>query len=170
MSQNNTVCDFVMILYGFIIMLRVSPINHVVSPLCVIMLCDFIIMLYGFVNMFKGPTIEACIWYFGIRDIGLFVRDTGIFVCFFILGYGILRNFGIWDIGIYFGIRVKLILGYWIFWMVYFGICDIAYPLTKPHYNIMRLHHYIRITRPYNKYSLKLRNFQFLRLKKYHNI
>ena len=28
---------------------------------------------------------------------------------FFILGYGILRNSGIWDIGIYFGIRVKLI-------------------------------------------------------------
>ena len=52
---------------------------------------------------------------------------------FFILGYGIFRNFGIWDIGIYFGIRVKLILGYGIFWTVYFGIWDIAYPLTKPH-------------------------------------
>ena len=47
---------------------------------------------------------------------------------FFILGYGIFRNFGIWDIGIYFGIRVKLILGYGIFWTVYFGIWDIAYP------------------------------------------
>ena len=47
---------------------------------------------------------------------------------FFILGYGIFRNFGIWDIGIYFGIRVKLILGYGIYWMVYFGIWDIAYP------------------------------------------
>ena len=47
---------------------------------------------------------------------------------FFILGYGILRNFGIWDIGNNFGIRVKLILGYGIFWTVYFGIWDIAYP------------------------------------------
>ena len=70
---------------------------------------------------------ETCIGYFGIRDIGLFLRDTGIFV-FFILGYGIFRNFGIWDIGIYFGIRVKLILGYGIYWTVYFGIWDIAYP------------------------------------------
>ena len=33
--------------------------------------------------------IEACIGYFGIRDIGLFLRDTGIFVFFY---------FGIWDI------------------------------------------------------------------------
>ena len=35
----------------------------------------------------------------------IFSRDTGIFE-FFILGYGngIFRNFGIWDIGIYFGI------------------------------------------------------------------
>ena len=41
---------------------------------------------------------------------------------------GIFRNFGIWDIGIYFGIRVKLILGYGIFWTVYFGIWYIAYP------------------------------------------
>ena len=71
--------------------------------------------------------MEACIGYFGIRDTGLFLRDTGIFV-FFILGYGIFRNFGIWDIGIYFGIRVKLILGYGIYWTVYFGIWDIAYP------------------------------------------
>ena len=47
---------------------------------------------------------------------------------FFILGYGIFRNFGIWDIGIYFGIQVKLILGYGIYWTVYFGIWDIAYP------------------------------------------
>ena len=46
----------------------------------------------------------------------------------FILGYGIFMNFGIWDIGIYFGIRVKLILGYGIFWIIYFGIRDIAYP------------------------------------------
>ena len=68
---------------------------------------------------------EACIGYFGIRDIGLFfffffffffLRDTGIFVFFLFLGYGIFRNFGIWDIGIYFGIRVKLILGYGLFW------------------------------------------------------
>ena len=55
-----------------------------------------------------------------------FLRHTGIFV-FFILGYGIFRNFGIRAIGIYFGIRVKLILGYGIYWTVYFGIWDIAY-------------------------------------------
>ena len=73
---------------------------------------------------------EACIGHFGIRDIGLFLRDTGIFVLF-ILGYGIFRNFGIWDIGIYFGIRVYLILGYGIFWTVYFGIWDIAYTLNQ---------------------------------------
>ena len=48
---------------------------------------------------------------------------------FFILGFW---NFGIWDIGIYFGIRVKLILGYGIFWTVYFGIWDIAYPPPPP--------------------------------------
>ena len=49
-----------------------------------------------------------------------------------ILGYGIWDidtiYFGIWDIGIYFGIQIKLILGYGIFWTVYFGIWDIAYP------------------------------------------
>ena len=47
-------------------------------------------------------------------------------------------NFGIWDIGIYFGIRVKLILGYGIFWTVYFWdiIWDTAYPLTKPLYSL----------------------------------
>ena len=49
--------------------------------------------------------------------------------------------FGIWDIqefwdmgmdiGNYFGIQVKLILGYGIFWTVYFGI--LPTPLTKPH-------------------------------------
>ena len=33
-----------------------------------------------------------------------------VFFFFFFL-YGIFRNFGIWDIGIYFGIQVKLILG-----------------------------------------------------------
>ena len=68
------------------------------------------------------------------------LRDTGTFVFvffFFISGYGIFRNFGIWDIGIYFGIRVKLILGYGIFWTVYFGIWDIAYPpMTKPHHSL----------------------------------
>ena len=47
---------------------------------------------------------------------------------FFILEYGIFRTFGIWGIGIYFGIRVKLILGYGILWTVYFEIWDIAYP------------------------------------------
>ena len=52
----------------------------------------------------------------------------------FILGYGIFRNFGIWDIGIYFGIRVKLILGYGIFWTVYFGIWDIAYTPNQASY------------------------------------
>ena len=62
----------------------------------------------------------------------IFIFGYGI-LTLFILGYGIFRNFGIWDIGIYFGIRVKLILGYGIFWTVYFGICDLAYPLTKPH-------------------------------------
>ena len=62
-----------------------------------------------------------------------FLRDTGIKFVFFVLGYGIFGNFGIWDIGIHFGIRVKLILGYGIFWTVYFGIWDIAYPLIKPH-------------------------------------
>ena len=50
-----------------------------------------------------------------------FLRDAGILV-FFILGYGIFRNFGIWDIGIYFGIPIKLILGYGIFWTV-MGYC-----------------------------------------------
>ena len=60
-------------------------------------------------------------------DIGLFFKGYWDIV-FFILGYGIFRNFGIWDIGIYFGIRVKLILGYGIFWTVYFGIWDITYP------------------------------------------
>ena len=64
----------------------------------------------------------------------IFLSDTGIFVFLFILGYGIFRNFGIWDIGIYFGIRIKLILGYGIYWTVYFGICDIAYPLNQASY------------------------------------
>ena len=54
---------------------------------------------------------------------------------FFILGYGIFRNFGIWDIGIYFGIRIKLILGYGIYWTVYFGIWDIAYTPNQASYN-----------------------------------
>ena len=57
---------------------------------------------------------EACIGYFGIRDIGLFFKGYWD-ICVFSLGYGIFRNFGIWDIGIYFGIRVKLILGYGIY-------------------------------------------------------
>ena len=48
----------------------------------------------------KVDKVEACIGYFGIWDIGLFLRDIGIFV-FFILGYGIFDsqrfdfNFGI---------------------------------------------------------------------------
>ena len=71
----------------------------------------------------------ACIGYFGIRDIGLFFKGYWD-ICVFILGYGIFRNFGKWDIGIHFGIRVKLILGYGILWTVYFGILPI--PLTKP--------------------------------------
>ena len=57
---------------------------------------------------------------------------------FLILGYGIFRNFGIWDIGIYFGIQVKLILGYGIFWMVYFGIWDIAYPPNQASQMLIR--------------------------------
>ena len=71
-------------------------------------------------------TYKACIGYFGIRDIGLFFKGYWD-ICVLILGHWIFRNFGIWDIGNYFGIRVKLILGYWIFWTVYFGIWDIAY-------------------------------------------
>ena len=51
----------------------------------------------------------------------IFILGYGLLTLFF-LGYGIFRNFGIWDIGIYFGIRVKLVLGYGIFWTVYFGI------------------------------------------------
>ena len=63
--------------------------------------------VFGDLSCVQYYTIEACIGYFGIRYIlAYFLRDTGIFV-FFILGYGIFRNFGIWDIGIYFGIRVK---------------------------------------------------------------
>ena len=63
---------------------------------------------------------------------------------FFISGYGIFRNFGIWDIGIYFGIRVKSILGYGIYWTVYFGIWNIAYHpppphLTKPHISMSKM-------------------------------
>ena len=46
--------------------------------------------------------IEACIGYSGIRDIGLFLRDTGIFVFFY---------FGIWDIQEFWD------MGYWnLFW------------------------------------------------------
>ena len=46
---------------------------------------------------------EACIGYFVIRDIGLFLRDTGIFVFFFI--------FRIWDIQEFWD------MGYWnLFW------------------------------------------------------
>ena len=59
---------------------------------------------------------------------------------FFILGYGIFRNFGIWDIGIYFGIQVNLILGYGIFWTVYFGIWDIAYPPNQASNMIKHTH------------------------------
>ena len=75
----------------------------------------------------------AVFWDTGYSPI--FILGYGIFTLI-ILGYGIFRNFGIWDIGIYFGIRVKLILGYGIFWTVYFGIWDIAYPLSKPQYSI----------------------------------
>ena len=66
----------------------------------------------------------------GYGILAYFLRDTEIFV-FFVLAYGIFRNFGIWDIGIYFGIQVQLILGYGIFWTVYFGIWDIAYPSSQ---------------------------------------
>ena len=84
------------------------------------------------INQLVLKILEACI---GKGVLTYFLRDTGIFVFFFfILGYGIFRNFGIWDIGIYFGIRVKLILGYGIFWTVYFGIWDIAYPTKQASY------------------------------------
>ena len=67
--------------------------------------------------------------YFGIWDIGLFFKGYWDICVFFILGYGIFRNLGIWDIGIYFDLFCdKLILRYGIFWTVYFGIWDIAYP------------------------------------------
>ena len=56
--------------------------------------------------------IEAYTGYFGIQDPNFFLRDIGaFFFFFFFFFYGIFRNFGIWDIGIYFGIQVKLILG-----------------------------------------------------------
>ena len=52
---------------------------------------------------------------------------------FFILGYRIFRNFGIWDIGIYFGIQVKLIFGIWDIFDGLFWISGILpTPLTKP--------------------------------------
>ena len=80
------------------------------------------------VSAYKSEIGEACLGYFGIRDIHpIFILGYGILTRF-ILGYGIFRNFGIWDIEINFGIRVQLILGYGIFWTVYFGIWDIAYP------------------------------------------
>ena len=53
------------------------------------------------------PNTEACIGHFGIRDIGLFFKGY-----WDILGYRIFRNFGIWDIGIYFGIR-EINFGIW---------------------------------------------------------
>ena len=46
----------------------------------------------------------------------------------FVLGYGIFRNFGIWDIGIYFGIRVNYFWDMGYFGRFIFGIWDIAYP------------------------------------------
>ena len=81
------------------------------------------------------PNTEACIGHFGIRDIGLFFKGY-----WDILGYRIFRNFGIWDIGIYFGIRVKLILGYGIFLTVYFGIWDIAYPPNQASIQVACIH------------------------------
>ena len=51
---------------------------------------------------------EACLGYFGMRDIGIF----GILF----KGYGILRIFGIQDTETYFGILKLSILGYTIFW------------------------------------------------------
>ena len=47
----------------------------------------------------------------GYRILAYFLRDIGAFFFFFFFWYGIFRNFGVWDIGIYFGIQVKLILG-----------------------------------------------------------
>ena len=64
--------------------------------------------------------IEAYTGYFGIQDIGLFFFFFFFFFFFlYIYIYDIyiyiyiwdIQEFGIWDIGIYFGIQVKLILG-----------------------------------------------------------
>ena len=63
--------------------------------------------------------------FWDMRYSPIFILGYGI-LTLFILGYGIFRNCGIWDIGIYFGIRFQLILGYVIFWTVYFwdmGYC-----------------------------------------------
>ena len=43
------------------------------------------------------------------------------------MGYSGILGYGIF----YFGIRVKLILGYGIFWTIYFGLWDIAYPSNQ---------------------------------------
>ena len=97
--------------------------NHPSNPLRLIRLYRWLYLNH--LSLAKVRLVEG----FGIRDIGLFLRDTGIFVfLFWEMGPGIFSNFGIWDVEIYFGIRVKLIFGYGIFWTVYFGIWDIAYP------------------------------------------
>ena len=79
----------------------------------------------------KRVNLEACIGYFGIRDIGLFFFKGYWDICVFY--FGIFRNFGIWDIGIYFGIRVKLISEYGIFWTVYFVTLTIYINFLSKH-------------------------------------
>ena len=91
------------------------------------------------VNINVPIVIEACIGYFGIGDICLLFKGYWDICCFFFLfwdmGYSGILGHGIFEI--YFGERVKLILGYGIFWTVYFGIWDIANPLTKPRYSLL---------------------------------
>ena len=66
---------------------------------------------------------------------------------FFILGYGIFRNFGIWDIGIYFGIHVDM--GYFGWFILGYGI--LPTPLTKPHFLRTILHILLNLFEILNK-------------------
>ena len=68
--------------------------------------------VYGIFSNFLGILVYLCFFYFGIWDI---------------------QDFGIWDIGFYFGIRVKLILGYGIYWTFILGYGILLTPLNKPH-------------------------------------
>ena len=76
-------------------------------------------------------TGEACIGYFGIWDIGLFVFKGYWDICVFYFGIWDIQEFrdmGYWNL---FWDRFKLILGYGIFWTVYFGIWDIALEISR---------------------------------------